>query len=115
MKTLNDNYLINKFPEIFTDEMNKHIQSEKFKWDSNDSYCYREYQENHPDIHWIYNAYYKHIDGQYPINVYIFENGIGVDIDYDCGGNLHNHMWNFESYTFEEAYDNMVDYVNDYK
>ena len=49
------------------------------------------------------------------IGVYIFSYGIGVDIDYDCGGNSSAELWTFENWTFEEAYDKMVDYVNGYK
>jgi hypothetical protein len=74
-----------------------------------------EYDES---IRWNEKSLYKragYYSGDWPISVYIFENGIGVDVDYECGGNSSNYFWKFSDYNFEEAYDKMVDYVNDYK
>lgn len=34
---------------------------------------------------------------------------------YKCGGNLSIYFYDFKNYTFEEAYDQMVDVVNEYK
>jgi len=65
---------------------------------------------------WQDKCYYKNIDSdRYTINVYIFDNGIGIDFDYDCGGNSFTRWFSFDEYTFENAYDNMVDSVNQWK
>lgn len=45
------------------------------------------------------------------INIYITEQGIAVDHDYDCGGNSSYMLWLFEIYSFEDAYNCMVEEV----
>ena len=86
----------------------KWISDEGFKLHSNDSYCFREIE-----LKWEDKCYQKYVDGSgFDINVYIFSTGIGVDVDYDCGGNSHNTFWKFSDYKdFEEVYDLMVTYV----
>ena len=41
-------------------------------------------------------------------SVYITENGIALDVDYECGGNLRNFTWLFEQNSFEYCYNAMV-------
>lgn len=109
MKSLNDNPFTNNFLNKFSSDIVKHIESEGFVLNNNDSYCC--------DIDNYFDKCYKKTVGSstYSIFVYIFENAIGVDFDYDCGGNSFNRLWKFEDYTFEEAYDYMVEEVNRYK
>jgi hypothetical protein len=110
MKSLNDNPYKNDFPNIFTVEVLEHIKNEGFKFGTNDSYCYGEGNFDK----WCDKAFVKNIpNSNWTINCYIFENSIGLDIDYDCGGNSYNYLWKFDDYSFEECYDNMVDMVND--
>jgi len=112
MKSLNDNPIIHKNPEIFTPIILAWLESEGFHTDSNDSYCDKLTNDPYEG-----QCFYKNNSegSNYHIGIYIFSYGIGVDIDYDCGGNSSADFWKFENYTFEEAYDKMVDYVNNYK
>lgn len=106
MKSLNDNPLKSKYPEIFTDEILKHLESEGFKWGSNDSYCYSEPEQ----------CFKKYIESDiYSITAYIFEDSIGVDYDYTCGGNSFVWYKLFNDSSFEEVYDLMVDNINNNK
>lgn len=89
------------------------IIKEKFKPSKNDSYCFREYFSDSYD--WQEECYKISFYTKWVIIVYIFTNGIGVDIDYDCGGNSNNTFFQFSNkLDFEAAYDSMVTFVNDY-
>lgn len=107
MKSLNTK-IANGCPfdrEFFTDDILSHIISEGFKIERNDSYaerrnlesdlCYKKYEPN----------------GAFDIFIFICEDGIEIDFDYECGGNSRTHFINFSD-SFEEAYDEMVDYIN---
>jgi hypothetical protein len=110
MKSLND--IPNKNPKIFTKEILEWIENEEFKKIQNDAYCWN---RNYP---WENFCYFKHggfYSKDWPIHIYIFSVGIGVDIDYECGGNSSNVFYDFKNYSFEEAYDLMVNYVNSHK
>lgn len=116
MKSLNDNPLKSKYPEIFTDEILKHLESEGFKWGNNDSYCYNEIPEVEGHTTYPDQCFKKYIESDsYSITVYIFETSIGVDYDYTCGGNSFVWFQLFNGCSFEEAYDLMVDNVNNNK
>lgn len=111
MKSLNENVTKNNNPKIFTDEIMKFIDTEGFEYGNNDSYCsgFLPSEYKYED-----KCYKKNVHSdRYTINVYIFSFGIGVDFDYDCGGNSSNQFWTFDDYSFETAYDEMVDEVND--
>lgn len=110
MKSLLDSPIQNENPNMFTPEIMKFIIKDGFTYGSNDSYFYSE-----TDLPWCSPCYKKKINCNYDISIYIFSNVIGVDIDYDCGGNYSNKFWLLSDYTFEDAYDNMVDYVNVYR
>ena len=112
MKSLKDNPLTHKFPKIFTSEIIKWLENEGFEITRNNSYCDKLTDRDYESM-----CFYKACDKNtsYHIGVYIFSFAIGVDVDYDCGGNSSTYLWQFESYTFEEAYDMMVDQVNKYK
>lgn len=118
MKSLNSNINSLNEPRLkyiiidkFSGEIYDFLQQEGFVPTKNDSYCYKEYNND-----WTDDCLLKNVESfNYTINVYIFENGIGVDFDYTCGGNSSTYFWDFNSYTFEEAYDQMVYVVNDWK
>lgn len=109
MKSLNEQQ--NNNPEIFTPEILDWLKKEGFEHKTNDSYCLGEAGLEHENT-----CFYK-LAGFYsrdwPIRVYIFSTGIGIDVDYECGGNSSTRFYKFEDYTFEQAYDEMVKYVND--
>ena len=94
---------------FFTTEALNHILSEKFEWrNNNDSYAERRNLKN-------FGCYHKYEDGNgVDIHIFICEDGIEVDQDYDCGGNMNSVFFKFE-YSFEEAYDKMVNHVNSIK
>lgn len=105
MKSLNDT-LNNK---IFSKKILKWLDKEGFSQMKNDSYCFPnsyDYEDK---------CLCKKIYSNWDIGIYIFSCGIGVDIDYDCGGNSSTYFYDFKYCTFEEAYDQMVDMVNKYK
>lgn len=108
IKSLNEPIMKHIIVDKFGQEYYDFLLIEGFKSSKNDSYCYKKHNDD-----WIDSCLYKNIESNnYTINVYIFENGIGVDFDYICGGNSSTNFWNFKSYTFEEAYDLMVGDVN---
>lgn len=92
---------------FFTEESVSHLLREGFEWrDENDSYSERRGGLNN------YGCYKKYENGNgTDIFIYICEDGIEIDQDYDCGGNMNSYFIKFDS-SFEEAYDKMVDYVN---
>jgi len=112
MKSLNDNPIKKKFIHTFSPDIVNYIESEGFTYGNNNSYC-----ANYESDNYVSDYCYKKFvsSDRYDISVYILENGIGVDFDYNCGGNSSNRFWDFSNYTFEECYDYMVDEINKYK
>jgi hypothetical protein len=112
IKSLNEPKMKHIIVDKFGQEYYDFLLIEGFESkNNNDSYCYKNYNDDWTDV-----CLCKNVESDnYTINVYIFENGIGVDFDYTCGGNSSTYFWNFKSYTFEEAYDLMVDKVNSWK
>lgn len=113
MKSLNSLTLSDN--DFFTPEIMEWIKKEGFKLHSNDSYCFPREDDN---LKWESRCYHKYIDdvSNWSVGVYIFPSGIGVDVDYDCGGNSSTCFWKFSEYkNFEEVYDCMVDFVVRYK
>lgn len=112
MKSLKEPKFTSTCPEFFPPDVMRHILSEGFEEQDNDSYCYVDscQEEWEPRCYRKSNGYDRYGMLQY---IYIFPNGIGVDTDYDCGGNCSNVFWPFEDRSFEEVYDMMVDYVNE--
>ena len=114
MKSLNTNTedgcpFNNRF---FTKEVAEHLLKEGFIWkDSNDSYA--DFRER--DVTGCYKKY-ENGNGT-DIYIYICEDGIEVDEDCDCGGNLNSCFIEFDSSyeegfeAFEEAYDKMVEEI----
>jgi len=87
------------------------LKSEGFDWGYNNSRCFR--WKDEPGYHYedrCFRKYLRYVDGMI-CTVYVFAKGIGVDMDYDCGGNSSTRFWGFDDYSFEEAYDLMVDYI----
>lgn len=114
MKSLNDPILLNS--GVFSREIIDHLLLEGFEYKSNDSYCYKQMQEYSPKVAYLDNCYSKYIcSTNFTVTAYVFENGIGVDIDYNCGGNSSTVFLSFETFSFEEAYDKMVEFVNNYR
>jgi hypothetical protein len=119
MKSLN-----NFENNVFSKEILEFIQLEGFEYKKNDSYCY-ETEENESYENYCYFKSAGHAYGDWPIHVYIFKKGIGVDVDYGCGGNSSNRFIKFYSGNddneridyneFERVYDEIVDIVNDYR
>lgn len=95
--------------ELFTPEILKHILGEGFEWrNNNDSYSERRELKN-------YGCYHKYEDGGgVDIFIFICEDGIEVDKDLDCGGNMSSMFFSFDE-SFEDVYDQMIDYVNSIK
>lgn len=112
MKSLKSNPIEHKNPSVFSAEILAWLKGEGFEIAHNDSYC-----DKLSDDSYEANCFYKNCseDSSWHIGVYIFSYGIGVDIDYDCGGNSSRHLLKFEDSPFEKAYDKMVDLVNSYK
>jgi hypothetical protein len=111
MKSLNESNIKYSIIKMFGVEIYQYILDEGFIPSKNNSYCYKEYNDD-----WIDDCLIKSVDSKsYDINVYIFDNGIGVDFDYTCGGNSFTSFWSFSTYSFEDAYDLMVDNVNNNK
>ena len=110
-----DRHPENPLIKIIGEDCFNFIIKEEFKISNNNSYCFREYFSDTYD--WQEECYKQSFHtGSWDIFVYIFTNGIGVDIDYDCGGNSINTFIPFSNkQQFEDAYDSMVKMVNDYR
>ncbi len=101
--------------ELFTPEILGYIFGEGFEWrDSNDSYYTYNNDNNNRNLK-NYGCYKKYEDGNgTDIYIYICEDGIEIDQDYDCGGNLSSWFFPFDE-SFENVYDQMVKCVNNIK
>lgn len=109
MKSFNSINQVCYRPDIFTSEVMVHIKSDGFELRNNDSYCHS-YDANIKCYH-----RYASTRSDDTIGIYIFETGIGIDIDYECGGNMNTYFYPFhDSESFTEAYDYAVDKVNEY-
>ena len=106
---------LNDERNIFSKETLLFLEQEGFKEAKNDSY------NNDIKGDMVLKTFAGHYDNSWPIFVYIGKNGIAVDVDYECGGNSSNVFFGFSDRThdvetiFEEAYDRVVDYVNNKK
>lgn len=89
MKSLHEktlgNHPENPLIKIIGQDCFDFIIKEEFEISNNNSYCFKEYFSDTSD--WQEECYKQSFyTGSWDIFVYIFTNGIGVDIDYDCGG-----------------------------
>jgi hypothetical protein len=77
---------------FFTKKAVEHLIDEGFEWKSdNDSYACRRDLE-------VFGCYKKYEDGNgTDIYIYVCEDGIEIDEDYDCGGNLNTQFIEFDS------------------
>ncbi len=98
---------------IFTDEVKSFIISEDYEICLDDSYCS---SSNSDDSSNTYHKVVGYDNSFRPINAYIFNEGIGVDIDHVHGGNSLNIYWDFSNFNnFDEVYNRMLYFINDYK
>lgn len=91
---------------LTAEEQDTYCYAEGFKQTTNDSTCL-------PNEH--NERYYKKSMGELGgmvVNVYVSISGIGIDQDYDVGGNFQKQFWSFDNYSFEDAYSYMVDEIN---
>jgi hypothetical protein len=105
MKSFDNSEIANStFPKEFI----LHLKNEGFELKPNNSYSLEGLTQDN-------NVYVKHLGyvGSMLGTVYVCTEGVGVDIDYDCGGNFKTTFYRFEIYGYEQAYDLAVDYVND--
>lgn len=45
------------------------------------------------------------------IRIYVFRNCVIVDKDWDCGGNAGGRVYEFDCWTIEEIWDQIIDYI----
>ena len=45
------------------------------------------------------------------IRIYVFRNCVIVDKDWDCGGNAGGRVYDFDSWTIEEIWGQIIDYI----
>jgi hypothetical protein len=109
LKSFHDNEItekLNPFTEYISDEQFEHMLQEGFEAGRLDCYA---------DLSYSDICYRKTTTSSYNwvVNIYITEKGIAVDHDYDCGGNVDNWTWWFDSYeeSFEDAWNEMVKLV----
>lgn len=97
---------------LFTIQIVGKILEEGFEWkDLIDSYT-RKNNRNESRHRGCYKKYFD--GGGTDIFVYVCEDGIEIDQDYDCGGNLNTKFIEFGE-KFEDAWDEAVDYVQELK
>lgn len=78
----------NPFLKHISDEQFKYMLEQGFEKGNLDCYAHLD-----GDI-----CYRKHLISSigWVVNIYITENGMAIDHDYDCGGNSNNWTWWFE-------------------
>jgi len=106
MKSFNDKNPIGNYG-VFSDEFLQHLKNEGFDLSTNDAYSLVGKTED--DMTFLKRL--GHV-GYLIGSVYVCSEGIGVDLDYDCGGNSDTYFVSFEEHDHESAYDLAVDYVN---
>ena len=106
MKSLNGP---NMNSDIFTPEIIDFIKKEGFEYINNYSYVFNEsFIDDHDHENMCFTKYINDLCA----SIYIFSCGIGIDFDYECGGNSSTRAYSFDYNTFEQAYDSMVDEIN---
>jgi hypothetical protein len=91
----------------FSDEFLQHLKNEGFDLSKNDAYSL----EGKTDERSVFVKRLGHV-GYLIGSVYVCSDGIGVDLDHDCGDNSDTYFVSFEEHDHESAYDFAVDYVN---
>lgn len=113
MKSLNSNFT-NINSDFFDKKVLDHLLNEGFEF----RHTCDSYNRLKPESS-SFACYFKYAGKNgydWPIYVYVCVDGIRVDLDYDCGGNYNNMLFEYNLYSnFEECYDAVVDYVNDLK
>lgn len=119
MKSLKDIEISRK--QIFSKEIMDFIINEGFEYKTNDSYCNPMYIYlfHHQVSSNIYrdNCYYKHVGiySNLSINCYIFDNGIGVDINTIYGDNYSKEFFSIDNrMSFEGQWNEMFKYIQPY-
>lgn len=113
MKSIHDFSMSKLFPDkgnIFTKEVNEFIDKEQYRIITNSCYS----------VNIIDNTVYYIIPSNmrseaFSYNIYIGSNGIAIDKDYRVGGNYGSYWFPFNEELenpFEEAYDMMVEELN---
>lgn len=116
MKSLNPNNKSNPlFSEIYSEEILTHLKNEGFEVAKAYSYCHPDNDSDNFSTDYPSQCYKKSIYSSFDLHIYVFHNAIGIDVDYDCGGNSSVYFWSLDNYTFEEAYDKMVAVINTYR
>jgi hypothetical protein len=92
------------------------LESEGFKHitdKTEDSYGFL---QRYPDE--LYNAflrndywYWSKCFKYFIIRIYVFRNCVIVDKDWDCGGNAGGRVYDFDSWSIEEIWGQIIDYI----
>ena len=92
------------------------LESEKFVHitdKTEDSYGFR---QRYPDER--YNAflrndywYWSKCFDHFIIRIYVFRNCVVVDKDWDCGGNAGGRIYEFDLWSIEEIWGQIIDYI----
>lgn len=57
--------------------------------------------------YWYWCKYFNH----FVFRIYVFRNCVVVDKDWDCGGNAGGRVYEFELWSIEEIWDQIIDYI----
>lgn len=57
--------------------------------------------------YWYWCKYFDH----FVIRIYVFRNCVVVDKDWDCGGNAGGRVYEFDYWTIEEIWGQIIDYI----
>lgn len=55
--------------------------------------------------------YWCKLMGCYIFRIYVFRNCIIIDKDWDCGGNCGGRVYEFELWSIEESWDQIIEYI----
>lgn len=117
LRQFDDNYetLENSF-DFDNPSWQSWLESEGFEhiigyWE--DSYGFTNYFKDEADNKFIRTDYWYwgKCFNYFMIRIYVFRNCVIVDKDWDCGGNCGGRVFEFECWSIEDIWDQIIEYI----
>lgn len=97
---------------LFSKELHDFLINDGFELGNNDSYA-EERVTNHSSS--CYKKMVGYSNGDWPVTVYVCDDGIEIDVDYECGGNSHTSFIRYNAIDeegFKEAWKEMLENIS---
>lgn len=118
LRQFNDNYegCIGSTFDFDDHHWQSWLESEGFEhivgyWE--DSYGFTNYFKDKVDNEFVRTDYWYWVKcfNYFTIRIYVFRNCVVVDKDWDCGGNAGGRVYEFECWSIEEIWDQIIEYI----